>query len=431
MRDRWWIVRDVALWALLSLFHTALDVTSFDGVRHDWQTSAIGIAGIGVAVGLGRRFPGVALVVVTLALGFPWLRPTVFPPALAVMSYLLGRRAARGWPALACCVTLVLLGSAIHASDRPGPVMILALFLVLYGLVVPWGLGRFRRHHRELLFGGWLRAEWLEREQHVLSERARLRERARIAQDMHDSLGHELSLIALRAGALELSCKLSEHHRRALGELRANAAAAIERLRQVTGVLRADSATTPAVSVQETVSELVERSAASGLAVTLRIEGEPVSLTPMSDLAVRRVVQESLTNAAKHAPGSTVSVLVAHLPDEVVVTVTNGAPKHVGNAFSSGNYGLVGLTERVRLAGGTLTARPHGAGFQVVAHVPRVAAAAESEHCPELDIGSESAEHLRLARRRVRIGLITTILIPVGLVLSLMLFLVTASWMPR
>ncbi|GAA3355753.1 hypothetical protein GCM10017744_019570 [Streptomyces antimycoticus] len=86
--------------------------------------------------------------------------------------------------------------------------------------------------------GGWERAARLEREQRLIAEQARLRERARIAQDMHDVLGHELSLIALSAGALKLAPGLADGHREAARDIRARAAAAVDRLGEVIGVLR-------------------------------------------------------------------------------------------------------------------------------------------------------------------------------------------------
>ncbi|WP_344333850.1 histidine kinase, partial [Kitasatospora putterlickiae] len=89
----------------------------------------------------------------------------------------------------------------------------------------PWMVGRFWRQSQELVRAGWERAERAEREQRLVAEQARLRERARIAQDMHDALGHDLSLIALRAGALKLAPDLAPPHRETAQEIRAGAAA--------------------------------------------------------------------------------------------------------------------------------------------------------------------------------------------------------------
>src|SRR3954471_20518274 len=121
---------------------------------------------------------------------------------------------------------------------------------------------------------------------------ARLRERSRIAEDMRDSVGHELSLIALRAAALEVDDDLPERHRAAATELRQAAATATERLGEIIGVLRDGGSAAPTLPAHE----LVDRAAASGLEVRLVQEGR-AELSPMVDRAVHRVVQEALTNA--------------------------------------------------------------------------------------------------------------------------------------
>src|SRR5688500_17952609 len=111
---------------------------------------------------------------------------------------------------------------------------------LVYAGLFPWLVGRYRRQQRALVAAGWEQAEQLEREQRMLAREVRLRERARIAEDMHDSLGHELSLLALRAGALELSADLDERTRAVAGQLRAGAAAATGQLRDIIDVLRDD-----------------------------------------------------------------------------------------------------------------------------------------------------------------------------------------------
>ncbi|PRY42536.1 sensor histidine kinase [Umezawaea tangerina] len=250
--------------------------------------------------------------------------------ALLVPGYLVGRRVADGRaPVLACVLGAVC--TAVLAREpwnlAEGPVGVLAT------VVFPWFAGRYRRQHLEL-------AERLRQDVRL----ARQRERTRIARDMHDSLGHELTLVALRAGALELSSDLAEPHRRAAGELRAGAGAATERLHEIIGLLRDDT---------EDISSLVDRSVASGM--TVRLVGDR-----SASRTAYRVVQESLTNAAKHAPGAPVEVRLRHTPTDLVVSVVNAPP--------TGGHGLVGLAERLRLAGGTLDAatRPDG-GFAVVA----------------------------------------------------------------
>lgn len=233
--------------------------------------------------------------------------------------------------------------------------------------VLPWFGGRFWRQYRALERAGWERAEHLSHERRLVAEQARLRERARIAQDMHDLLGHDLSLIALSAGALKLSPGLPDEQREAAGDIRGRAATAVDRLGEIIGVLGEAGA----VVSPSRVEDLVVSASGAGLPVTLDVEGEPGGLSPVAELAVRRVVQESLTNAAKHAPGATVTVRLRHTAGEVDVRVESGQVRNGAGAVPpGGGRGLIGLDERVRLAGGSMTYGPYEGGFAVVARIP-------------------------------------------------------------
>lgn len=236
------------------------------------------------------------------------------------------------------------------------------------GFVLPWFAGRFRRQQLELIEAGRERVEALEREQALVAAEARRRERERIAADMHDSLGHELALIALRAGLLELTPGLGGEQREAVAELRAAAGSATEQLRQTIGLLREDAEPSLAPA-DETVEQLVSRAADAGLDVLLDRVGEPLPLASLVDRALHRVVQEALTNAAKHAPGSPVRVRITHTPAGTEVVVHN--PQSPVDNPVGGGQGLIGLAERVRLAGGTFEAGPHGDDFRVTATFPR------------------------------------------------------------
>ncbi|MGK5630409.1 sensor histidine kinase [Streptomyces sp. URMC 123] len=361
-----------------------------------WQGIAAAAA-LAVAVGVSRTRPVLALLVTAAVavLGLAESPGTVAAaqlPALAVMSHLLGLRARRALPAALAFAAIALVGAAVVLVNAPraytGLVTLVAA-LVFVG-VPPWLFGRYRRLDRELRLAGWGRAEQLEREQRHAVERERLRERTRIAQDMHDSLGHELSLIALRAGALQVAPGLAAEHRTAAGELRAAAADATDRLREIVGVLReAGDDGPPLTPAGESVEALVRRAADSGLAVTLRraADGGDGAPPPLVDRAAHRVVQEALTNAARHAPGAPVAVTVLRRRAETEVTIANGPPPRPGEAAprtgvpSGGDggppvagTGLLGLRERVRLLGGHFRAgpRPDG-GFAVTARFPDAA----------------------------------------------------------
>ncbi|WP_244177610.1 sensor histidine kinase, partial [Streptomyces atriruber] len=214
----------------------------------------------------------------------------------------------------------------------------------------------------------------------IVADRARLRERARIAQDMHDSLGHELSLIAVRAGALQVAPDLPEPHREAAADLRAAASQATDRLHAIIGLLREEGdERAPLAPAGESVAALVARATESGLRITYEDEGnrpEPQgdpARRELTDGTVHRVVQEALTNAAKHAPGAHVTVTVARDGSATSVTVTNGRTDEEGAgpvAPSRGGSGLRTLRARVTDLGGTFEAGPHGHGFRVTARLP-------------------------------------------------------------
>lgn len=367
-----------------------------------------------VVVPLARPYPLPALAVSILAV--LWL--SAFTIVLMVVAYLAGRRMPDPRPALALFGAIVLIGVplAVLVSLVEPVYWVVVVGTFAFNAVFPWGVGLYRRQRRELLLAGWERAERLEREQRIVADQARLRERSRIAQDMHDSLGHELSLIALRAGALEVDPDNSGRVRRAASELRENATTATERLSEIIGVLRDDTEPVPMEPVGEDVSTLVDRARDSGMTVTLIRRGDPAGLSHMTDRAVYRIVQEALTNANKHAHGAAVSVELTHTPDQVRVRVVNSAPPPGPvPEQGGGRRGLIGLGERARLVGGVLRAGEHEGGWLLEARLP-----ARGEHTEVRDGDlpgprteqSRTTRYYHQARRRVRWGLLALIGIP-------------------
>ncbi|MFE9787269.1 LuxR C-terminal-related transcriptional regulator [Nocardia salmonicida] len=234
---------------------------------------------------------------------------------LGVLAYLQGRRLPfpHEW-------------TVLGALGAPGAVLTLVDFTLGSGVLgsfvlacaLPWSAGRFRRQQAELLAAGAERVTHLEQEQRLIAERAELRERTRIAADIHDSLGHDLALIALRAGALELAGDLSEQNQQAAAELRAAAATATDRLRETIGVLRRAGPIEPHI---EHASTVVDNARSAGMVVTTQgFDG--VSLPPHVERTVAYIVRESLTNAARHAPGAEVVIRVERTATLVMVLLT-------------------------------------------------------------------------------------------------------------
>jgi signal transduction histidine kinase len=358
-----------------------------------------------------RRDLGLLTVAATLMAGLSVINLWWAVPA-AVAAFLAGRRPGRTRSTALALVALlsagVLLLSVVPAwlpwGSRFVAVVVLATML-------PWFAGRFWRQYQELVRAGWDRAAQLQREQELVADQARLRERARIAMDMHDVLGHDLSLIALSAGALKLAPGLDDQHRQAAGDIRARAAAAVERLGEVIGVLREGSEDAPTVPAGTGLAHLTAAASASGLAVDLHVDGAADGLSTGAEQAAQRVVQEALTNIAKHAPDAKATIHVTHTPSATTVVVENGPPSVTTAARPpGGGRGLIGLAERVRLAGGSFRYGPSNGGFEVAARIPHARPAQRSELPPD---------HRRARRRAGRV-LAAAVLVPLvtGAVLS-------------
>jgi signal transduction histidine kinase len=243
-------------------------------------------------------------------------------------------------------------------------------------VVIGWGL--FVRAQRQVVYSLRDRAERLEAEQRLKVEQAREAERLRIAREMHDVLAHRVSLLSLHAGALEFRPDASaEEVAEAAAVIRATARAALEELRDIIGVLRegvdGDAPEPPQPTLAQ-LPALIDESRAAGMSVQARIDARDVPA--VLGRTVYRVVQEGLTNARKHAPGAAVDVRIAAADDRLVVEVVSRRPVGVpagapGEPLPGAGTGLVGLAERVALAGGALEHGPDAAGdFVLRASLP-------------------------------------------------------------
>jgi signal transduction histidine kinase len=290
-------------------------------------------------------------------------------PALIALFNVAIRAPRRGILAI---VGLALASTAILPLLYPGNELYstqIVLGVLITGVVVGWGL--FVRVQRELVLSLREHAARLESEQRLRIEQAREAERLRIAREMHDVLAHRVSLLSLHAGALEFHRDASaEEVAEAAAVIRASAHAALEELRDVIGVLREGTPGAAPEPPQPTLAEvpaLVEDSRLAGMRLRTHIDVPGDAALPAAlGRAAYRIVQEGLTNARKHAPGAAVEVTItAHAGADVIVEVVSrravgvaaGAPSIPG-----AGTGLVGLAERVALAGGELEHGPDDAG---------------------------------------------------------------------
>ena len=206
------------------------------------------------------------------------------------------------------------------------------------------------------------------------ADAARAQERDRIGREIHDAVGHHITLIAVGAAALAASTH-EDDTRAAAQQLRALARRSLGEVRSALG-LAGEPVASDAAGIGD-VDALVAQWRDAGLPVDLVDDRRGVELCPAVGRAAYRVVQESLTNAARHAPGSTVRVQVTGRPGTLRVRVGNTAAAERPDLAAGGGVGLAGLAERVESVGGRLTAgpRPDG-GFAVEARFPLAEAAA-------------------------------------------------------
>jgi signal transduction histidine kinase len=225
------------------------------------------------------------------------------------------------------------------------------------------------------------RLELAERTREQEAQRRAEQERMRIARDLHDVVAHTLTTINVQAAtAAELLDRDPGHARGALVTIEDASRDAIDELRAILGVLRDGDAReaplAPAPGV-ETIPELIKASSDGSVDVQLDVIGKrPERLPDAVSLAAFRIVQESLTNACRHAAGAPVRVSLAFQPDSLAVAVENdGSVQTNGNGTTPG-VGIIGMTERASAVGGTLRAAPLAGGFRVDAELPYARAGA-------------------------------------------------------
>ncbi len=323
--------------------------------------------------------------------------------AFMVALFLLARRRIDWWVA---AVIVLAVGAETLLGVEPLTWGVLLFATVGFCAIAAWGgyRGQRSRLRESQVAALKARAERVEAEHAADIEHSRLAERHRIAREMHDTLAHRMSLVAVQAAALEVDAPDTETAG-AARSIRETAHAALGELRDVLGVLHEDGTTgqgdwqpvqNPENGTAGTAGQM--RTAPSGIAQIPGLLGEwrqagvAVEFTPSPELekdlpdavsrAAFRVVQEGITNVARHAPEAAASVNI-----EVVrtgkgaalhVTVANG-PAVPGEAAVGAGMGLVGLAERIELLGGTLSHGAAGNGFELAARIPL------SGHCPGED----------------------------------------------
>jgi len=352
-----------------------------------WRTGAAVVIGLAVWIDVARHQldQAPALFWVDLTLGLTALvllqywrrRPFAVAMTITIMGCLSAFSAGaftvataslatrRRWNELLPYVVVSIASSLVFYQVEPIQDSFFANLIssvLVVGVLVAFGM--YVGARRELLATLKDRAERAEREQAMRVGQARANERGRIAREMHDVLAHRISLVAMHAGAMTYRSDLSaDEMRRTAGIIQDNAHQALSDLREVLGMLRDDRSTPTPERPQPTlrdVPDLVEEAQAVGMNVRLTNEVDDLEAAPeIAGRSAYRIIQESLTNARKHAPDTAVHVqLSGRAGTGLTVEVRNplrvGVPDGREAAVPGSGLGLIGLAERAEISGGHL-----------------------------------------------------------------------------
>jgi signal transduction histidine kinase len=350
-----------------------------------------GIGLLAVAVALFCRFarPVSSLLagtgVVVLASVRPSTALSVFlGPVTVLLAYTVGRQVSRTGRAVAVLAVATGVQATADLVVRAGGPDLdvvdacLGVVMTVLLVVLPGAIGMLQGERARAMDALHERNALLERANLLGESQARMQERARIAGEMHDLLGHRLSLIVLYAGALEMRTRVvAPQINQQADLLRTTSRTALDELRAVLGILRLDGAERPdgtesIAGTRQDVLNLVTEAQHAGLPITWTWHGNDLTGTGIGiRRAVNRILRETLTNIHKHAPGAPTRLTITVTTDTLTIHIRNTArpptvpPPHSG-------LGLTGLRERARLAGGTLTTatHPNTGHYTVTAHLP-------------------------------------------------------------
>lgn len=341
---------------------------------------ALAIASLVLAVIARRRFPFAGpMAYWMLATGFSLVDPNLIPGLVSLftvgmlVAFLLGnlRNPVQGGIGLA----VVVVGAAIIVYMIPGHSTGELIFVPL-NFGISWLGGFILRGSIGQTEAADARATIAEQNRAAEALRAVVEERTRIARELHDVVGHAVSVMTVQtSGVRRLLHPDQEQEREALLAVERTGREALAEMRRVVGALR-DADEIPALAPRPSltqVDKLVAQAQETGLSVDLKIEGEPVALSAGIDLTAYRLVQEGLTNALKHAAARHAAVRVRYDAGYVEVEVWDDGRGTAGAVApsSDGGHGLVGMRERVSVFGGEFeSGSPPEGGFRLRARIP-------------------------------------------------------------
>lgn len=302
------------------------------------------------------------------------IAPGAIVPAIAALYAVSSRY--RDWWLLAGCGLLAAAGFVFPMTEFAPSIWdsytLLGLIYFTMTALAPILLGQFLHSQRELALRLEEVKEAREHERRLDAEAILARERNQLAREMHDVVSHQVSLIAVQAGALMVSTT-DPDAKQAAENVRQLSVNTLDELRHMVNLLRASGTPSTELTPQPTLTDL-ERLIANS-AIDARMVGTaPEGLEPPAQRAIYRTIQEALTNVRKHAPGATATIEITHDDTDLTVTVTNTPPTRPTLALPSAQHGLVGLQERATLLGGKLHTGPMpDGGFQLRLRLPLTA----------------------------------------------------------
>jgi signal transduction histidine kinase len=335
----------------------------------------VGLAAV-APVAMRWRWPAPATFVIVVSitlfkhLGGSSPAPSV---AIALAYYTLGRRSSFGsWRPLDLLL-LALAAPAIALGPAHPDILDVASLWVLFALI-PYAIAMAISGQRALTEELARKAARLQRGQEQRSKEAAVRERTRVARELHDVVAHNVSVMVIQAGAAGRAVDVDRSAaRQALLHVESCGREALVEIRRMIGIVRRDEIELARPGLWQ-LHELAQRSRAAGLPVEVVLEGEPRELATPVDLVALRVVQEALTNALKHAGAARAEVRVTFAPSILRLEVSDtgkGDDAMERDCKAPRGHGLVGMRERVALYGGDLVAGPRpGGGYRVSATIP-------------------------------------------------------------
>ncbi|MFB7877520.1 sensor histidine kinase [Nocardia sp. NPDC056064] len=353
-----------------------------------------------------------------IALGFRRLlpEPVLLVTLLAAVSYVLRDY---GYGPIFLSLVIAFLTAAVTGSRwRTYPLAVLGFLTMVWPVpallgrdtgawqvfgLLAWigvlvGIAEGIRLRRAVVLAREQRAEAAHRDEQAQQARAASEERLAIARELHDVLAHSLSLINVQSSvALELFDRKPQQAAAALATIKTTSKEALAEVHTLLHAIRSGATVAPEVPVEpvaatpdspapvapprpaprapapslDDLDTLLERTRATGLAVETKIIGTPKKLPSVIDVAAARIIQESLTNVIRHAPGAVATITLRYTSETVDITVDNTRPTGTTVRTGPGGNGIIGMRERAHALGGALTAgpRPSG-GFRVAARLP-------------------------------------------------------------